>query len=131
MAKSMILIMLSAAMLCGGNSSVATEIAKETITPSGIRMMLIPEGSFEMGCNNGGYDEKTVHKVTVNAFYMDVCEVTQESFEALMGTNPSRFRDPKGPVERTRWTDAIKYCNVRSLKEGLTPCYNLETGECY
>jgi formylglycine-generating enzyme required for sulfatase activity len=47
-----------------------------------------------------------------------------------MGSNPSKFKDPLKPVERASWSAAIKYCNMRSMKEGLTPCYNLQSGEC-
>jgi formylglycine-generating enzyme required for sulfatase activity len=106
------------------------ELPKEITAATGSRMVLIPGGSFNMGDAKGKEEEKTVHKVTVDSFYMDVCEVTQESFETIIGTNPSKFRDKKGPVERIRWTDAVKYCNARSLKDGLKPCYNPETWEC-
>ncbi len=118
-------------ILCGNWLAAADkELPQAITTPTGIKMALIPGGSFNMGDAGGKDDEKTVHKVTVGSFYMDVCEVTQESFEAIAGANPSKFRDKKGPVERTRWTDAVKYCNARSLKEGLKPCYNTETWEC-
>ncbi|MHB9138701.1 MAG: formylglycine-generating enzyme family protein [Victivallaceae bacterium] len=124
-----IVIFSVAGILCG-NWLGAADVPKEATTPTGIRMVLIPGGSFNMGDTKGKEDEKAVHKVTVDSFYMDACEVNQESFEELTSMNPSKFRDRKGPVERTRWTDAIKYCNVRSLKEGLKPCYNLDTREC-
>ncbi|MFA6567942.1 MAG: formylglycine-generating enzyme family protein [Victivallales bacterium] len=119
-----------AGMILCGNRLVAAETPVEETTSTGIRMVLIPGGSFNMGDAKGQEDEKPVHKVTVDSFHMDACEVTQESFETLTGINPSKFRDKKGPVERTRWTDAVKYCNARSLKEGLKPCYNTETWEC-
>ena len=47
-----------------------------------------------------------------------------------MGTNPSKFKGPDKPVERVSWLAAVKYCNMRSLKEGLKPCYDLETMAC-
>jgi len=33
-------------------------------------------------------------------------------------------------VEQLGWFGAIRYCNMRSMQEGLTPCYNLETLAC-
>ena len=65
------------------------------------------------------------------AFYMCDHEVTQKEYKDIMGTNPSKFKTnpDKGeiqenrPVERVSWFDAIEYCNKRSIKEGLTPCY--------
>lgn len=64
-------------------------------------------------------------------FYMCDHEVTQKEYKDIMGTNPSKFKanPEKGeiqenrPVERVSWFDAIEYCNKRSIKEGLMPCY--------
>lgn len=64
-------------------------------------------------------------------FYMCDHEVTQKEYQDIMGANPSKFKanPDKGeiqenrPVERVSWFDAIEYCNKRSIKEGLTPCY--------
>lgn len=64
-------------------------------------------------------------------FYMCDHEVTQKEYQDIMGANPSKFKTnpDKGeiqenrPVERVSWFDAIEYCNKRSIKEGLTPCY--------
>jgi formylglycine-generating enzyme required for sulfatase activity len=61
---------------------------------------------------------------------MDRYEVTQKSYESLVGKNPAKFVDPLKPVERVSWVAAIKYCNMRSMKEGLQPCYNVQTAEC-
>ena len=99
-------------------------------TASGIEMVLVPAGDFLMGNDRGEEDEKPAHRVHVGSFCMDKFEVTQKSFEGLMGTNPSKFKGPDKPVERVSWLAAVKYCNMRSLKEGLQPCYDLETMAC-
>lgn len=65
------------------------------------------------------------------AFFICDHEVTQKEYQDIMGTNPSKFKTnpDKGeiqenrPVERVSWFDAIEYCNKRSIKEGLMPCY--------
>ena len=59
---------------------------------------------------------------------MDKFEVTHEQFAKAQLPNPSHWQDnPQKPVERVRWRDAKRYCNERSLLEGLKPCYNEKT----
>lgn len=99
-------------------------------TKTGVEMMLVPAGEFIMGDDGGVDDEKPAHQVQVSAFYMDTCEVTQQQYQRLMGKNPAKFKDPSKPVERLSWYAATQYCNVRSLREGLKPCYDPETLEC-
>ncbi len=51
-------------------------------------MALIPAGEFLMGSNDGGSDEKPVHSVYLDAYYIDKYEVTNEQF--------SKFLNEKG-----------------------------------
>jgi len=91
--------------------------------------------TFQMGNSSspGSYSEKPVHEVTLKRnFYMCTHETTQGEYEALMGKNESEFKTPDTvadksvlPVEMCSWYDAIMYCNKRSLKEGLKPCYTV------
>jgi formylglycine-generating enzyme required for sulfatase activity len=99
-------------------------------TGTGIKMVRIPAGHFRMGDDAGEADEKPAHDVTLSAFDIDVTEVTQKSYQALMGRNPAKFKNPDHPVERLSWPAAVKYCNMRSLREGLTPCYDPATLAC-
>ena len=82
------------------------------------------------GSDEGDVDAKPAHKLTIGAFLMDAHEVTQEDYERIMGANPSRRKGPKNPVEQVTWSAAIKFCNARSAKEGVTGCYELKTGQC-
>jgi formylglycine-generating enzyme required for sulfatase activity len=77
-----------------------------------------------MGSNNGNYDEKPVHAVTVYDFYIGKYEVTQKEWKAVMGSNPSNWKGDDLSVERISWYDAIEFCNNKSIQEGLTPCYS-------
>ena len=61
---------------------------------------------------------------------MDQHEITQEIYEKVTGKNPSRRKNPKNPVEQVTWSAAVKFCNARSLQEGLTPCYDTNTWAC-
>ena len=97
---------------------------------SGIAMVQIPAGWFSMGSESGSADETPVHRVYISAFLMDRYEVTQQQYSAFPLPDPSHFKDPQRPVEQINWTDALAYCNERSLAEGLQPCYDLETGAC-
>jgi formylglycine-generating enzyme required for sulfatase activity len=83
-----------------------------------IEMVLIPPGTFNMGCSASNahacaFDESPVHAVTLTgAFYMGRYEVTQAEWQVRMGTNPSNFvaRPENGntantnrPVETVSW----------------------------
>ena len=103
-------------------------------------MALIPAGSFTMGDTFGGgpSNELPVHKVYVSAFYMDRYDVTKALWDSvhLWATNHGYSFDnagsgkaPNHPVETVNWYDAVKWCNARSEKEGLTPCYYTSTNQ--
>ncbi len=124
-----------AAMLCAGcdrvaestASAVTTQVVK---TKSGIEMVLVPAGSFMMGSSEKDADEGPAHRVSVDAFLIDRYEVTQEEYEKHVIGNPSKFKDPKNPVERVRWVEAALYCNGRSTTEGFKPCYDETSFQC-
>jgi formylglycine-generating enzyme required for sulfatase activity len=112
------------------SSTTTTEIPKIIRTKTGIDMALIPAGEFTLGNDRGENDEQPAHRVRLAAFYMDVCEVTQASFQAILGRNPSKALGPDRPVERVSWLAAVQYCNMRSAREGFKPCYDLKTLAC-
>ena len=103
---------------------------KEIVTKTGARMVLIPAGEFVMGSDAGEDDERPARRVRVGAFYMDKYEVTQKAYQRLMGKNPAKFKGHDKPLERASWHAAIRYCNLRSLREDLTPCYDAKTLKC-
>ena len=103
---------------------------KTITTPTGLEMVLLPAGECLMGDTNGDDDEKPAHRVQVGAFYMDTREITQKAYESLTEKNPSKAKGPDRPVEQVDWYHAILYCNLRSLKEGLSACYDAKTLAC-
>jgi len=88
-------------------------------TGTGIEMLLVPPGTFQMGCSASDQwgcwaGEYPVHSVTMStAFYMGRYEVTQAQWQARMGSNPAFFSNSNGqagsddrPVEMVSWNDA-------------------------
>jgi formylglycine-generating enzyme required for sulfatase activity len=89
-------------------------------------MVYIEGGTFNMGCTtvSGDADEYPVHEVTLSPFLLSEHELTQGEYIAITDTNPSQF--PNGlsyPVDNVSFYDAIAYCNLRSVAELLSPCY--------
>lgn len=69
-------------------------------------------------------------QVRLSPFSVGTREVTQAEYMQLMRTNPSVHKGDSLPVENISWWDAVRYCNARSVAEGLQPCYDLRTGAC-
>ncbi len=73
-------------------------------------MVYVEGGTFTMGATAEQGDdaddwEKPAHRVTLSSFYICKHEVTQEEWEAVMGSNPSNFEGKHLPVERVSWED--------------------------
>ena len=88
----------------------------ETIVVNGVKfnMVKIEGGTFSMGATleqtNYDDDEKPVHSVTLSDYYIGETEVTQELWEAVMGSNPSWFKgDNQRPVEMVSWDDCQEF----------------------
>ena len=90
-------------------------MAKQTFIVKGVefKMIKVEGGTFSMGATSeqGRYDdEKPVHSVTLSDYYIGETEVTQELWEAVMGSYPSRFiGDDQRPVERVSWYDCQEF----------------------
>jgi formylglycine-generating enzyme required for sulfatase activity len=89
---------------------------REVRTVAGIRLVRVPAGAFEMG-SNVRKPEQPVHRVTIRQFWLGATEVTQAQWQAVMGNNPSHFKQagPEAPVEMVTWNDAQAF--VRRLSE--------------
>lgn len=82
---------------------------------------------YEMGDTFGdGYeDEKPVHEVCVDDFFLGKYEVTQGQWGKVMGINPSHFKFPNNPVETVSWKEAQQFIETLNRLSGTT--YRLPT----
>ncbi|MFH1242296.1 MAG: SUMF1/EgtB/PvdO family nonheme iron enzyme [Pseudomonadota bacterium] len=84
---------------------------------TGMEFAHVPGGSFMMGdtFGDGAENERPVHMVQVDGFYMGRYQVTQAQWNRLMSDNPSKFRGDGLPVEQVTWHDAQAF--VKNLTE--------------
>ncbi|OAI45170.1 hypothetical protein AYO43_01825 [Nitrospira sp. SCGC AG-212-E16] len=83
-------------------------------------MVLVPAGTFTMGSWAGDADERPVHRVYVDAFFMEKYQVSVGQYatflEATSQAAPpewnimSRAMHQKRPVVNVDWADADAYC---------------------
>lgn len=94
----------------------------ETVTVNGVsfRMIHVEGGTFQMGSTIGDDDEMPVHEVKVNSFSIGQTEVTQELWQAVMGSVPSNFKGDKLPVERVSWNDCQNFISKLNQLTGKT-----------
>jgi len=97
------------------------------IDPStGMTFVWVPKGCFQMGSRSGYKDEKPVHEVCVDGYWLGQTEVTQGQWQKVMGKNPSHFKrcGSNCPVENVSWNDTqdfIRQLNARSNKAYRLP----------
>lgn len=102
------------------------------ISVNGVKfnMIWVEGGTFLMGATpeQGSFvesDEKPVHQVTVDGFYMAETEVTQELWETVMGYNPSFCPNAQNPIENVSWNDCQTF--IDSLNRLTGQCFRLPT----
>ena len=110
----------------------ATELLPAKVTTYEVNgvsfdMVEVEGGYYLMGDDNSDKEnEKPAHKETIPTFQIGKTEVTQELWEAVMGTNPSNFTGEENlPVEKVSWTD----CNyfITKLNELTGKNFRLPT----
>ena len=105
-------------------SSSVTPKQKEVLSRLVGNMVQVEGGSFQMGGtpeqgSDVYSDEKPVHEVTLSDYYMGKYEVRQSEWEAVMGSNPSRFKGADLPVERVSWEDCHEFIGRLNALTGL------------
>ena len=90
----------------------------ETVNGLNLKMIFVEGGTFAMGSNDGYGDEKPVHNVTLDSYYIGETEITQAQWRAIMGTNPSDYTGDNRPVENVSWNEAQAFCEKLSELTG-------------
>ncbi len=93
-----------------------------TDTVTGMEFILVKGGCYQMGDGFGDGDaqEKPVHEVCLDDFYMGKYEVTQGQWQKVMANNPSHFKHcgEACPVESVSWSDAQSFIAELNGKSG-------------
>ena len=102
------------------NSNTISISVKDGVS---IDMVKVEAGTFMMGATSEmkdpDIDEKTVHQVNLtNDYYMGKYEVTQALWEAVMGSNPSKYKGDNLPVEMVSWNDCQEFISKLNSMTG-------------
>ena len=95
---------------------LSPDVPQKIVGKDGAEMVLIPAGDFQMGSNHRS-SEQPVHTVYVDAFYMDVYEVTVGQYNRFVRatghrapSNPGKFSlTDQHPIVNVSWHDAMAY----------------------
>lgn len=105
------------------HTPTATPYPEELVYGKDVTMKLVPAGEFKMGSNKNSSNEYPEHQVYLDAYYMDIYEVTNARYKVCVdagicnppgGTlkfNDSTFSDH--PVVYVGWERAKTYCEWR------------------
>jgi len=91
-------------------------------------LVFVKGGCYQMGDAFGERrsDERPVHEVCVDDFFIGKYEITQGQWKALMGNNPSDHQgDDNYPVEKVSWNDVQNF--IRKLNDKTGQSYRLPT----
>lgn len=107
--------------------ALVTPETTKSFTVNGVtfNMIRVKKGTFTMGATTeqtgADTDEKPAHSVTLTkSYYLGETEVTQELYQAVMGTNPSYFAGTQKPVEKVSWNDCQTFITKLNSLTGLT-----------
>jgi formylglycine-generating enzyme required for sulfatase activity/tRNA A-37 threonylcarbamoyl transferase component Bud32 len=104
----------------------STEYPVEIRDDKGVAMVLVPEGEFTMGSDNEDPDEKPVHQVLLDGYYIDKYEVTNALYKECViagkckpPTETSKYNSSQyaqHPVVYVDWDMANTYCGWRGAR---------------
>jgi sulfatase modifying factor 1 len=90
-------------------------------------LVLIPAGWFSMGSDSGQENERPVHRVWIDSFWLAACQVTNTAYARFVDATASgvpplwddtNFNHPDQPVVAISWFNAVKYCEWLSAISG-------------
>jgi len=105
---------------CVAGSSQRAQAPNEITNSIGMKLLLIPKGTFMMGSTESEErrrPQESQHDVTLSKdYFLGAYEVTQSEYQQVMNNNPSfvqggKIRDSsRHPVEQVSWKDAVEFC---------------------
>ncbi|QWR76335.1 formylglycine-generating enzyme family protein [Candidatus Magnetomonas plexicatena] len=104
------------------------DVIRYTDVLTGMEFVFVVGGCYQMGdmFGDGFKNEKPVHEVCVDDFYIGTYPVTQSQWVSVMGSNPSEFKfGDNYPVERVSRKDVMKF--IDRLNELTGMVYRLPT----
>jgi len=107
-----VLIAIPCTLTAESGAPTAGQIWKEPVT--GMEFVWVPGGCYEMGCGDWtsdcAGDEKPVHEVCVDGFWIGKTEVTQGQWKQIMGDNPAEFKKGDNyPLENALYAEMEKF----------------------
>ena len=100
---------------------------------TGNNLVLVKGGTFLSTSDTKNPDDYTMHRETVEDFYIAKYEVTVALYKSVTGKNPTSARDGtdemKRPVENISGYDCIDFLNALSRLEGFEECYSFKNGK--
>jgi len=112
------------------NMSLHIENLKNLDPIDQMEFIYVPGGTFQMGdlIGNGNINEKPVHEVTLDNFYIGKYPVTQGQWKAIMNNNPSQFKKGDNfPVEHVSWNDAQEFIKINEMNKYNKYVFRLPT----
>jgi formylglycine-generating enzyme required for sulfatase activity len=117
-------VLVIAIPLCAGPAEDISTSDRTLVLGGGVSLVLkaITPGTFIMGSpdTEAGHsdDERPLTRVTITkVFWLGQTEVTQAQWQAVMGSNPSKFVGADRPVETVSWNDAMAFCQKLTAQE--------------
>ena len=120
----------------GDTAELRFKIACSSLEPFtnsiGMKFVYVSPGTFIMGSPTdepGRDSDERQHRVTLSKdFYIQITEVTQRQWQAIMGHNPSHFKNCGNncPVETVSWNDCQEFIRRLNQKEKANK-YRLST----
>ncbi|MEQ1632639.1 MAG: SUMF1/EgtB/PvdO family nonheme iron enzyme [Planctomycetota bacterium] len=119
-------VRLVASNLGGASASLRSHLiyAGPLVPNPLLNMVRVAAGTFQMGSTFVGGTAAPVHSVTITRpFWVGKYEVTQAEYQAVIGSNPSRYQGesypnaPQRPVEQVSWNSARAYCSALTATE--------------